>query len=83
MQHIEKVQGELNHFIIEEFIPHLASHELYVCIQSVRQGSQVYFCHEGGVDIGDVDAKAERLLIPVDEDLTEVAVEVNFKILFM
>lgn len=27
------------------------------------------FTHEGGVDVGDVDAKAEKLLIPVD--LTE------------
>lgn len=24
------------------------------------------FTHEGGVDVGDVDAKAEKLLIPVD-----------------
>lgn len=24
------------------------------------------FTHEGGVDVGDVDAKAEKILIPVD-----------------
>ena len=24
------------------------------------------FTHEGGVDVGDVDSKAEKLLIPVD-----------------
>jgi len=24
------------------------------------------FTHEGGVDVGDVDAKAKKLLIPVD-----------------
>jgi len=34
-----------------------------------QQGDWIYFTHEGGVDVGDVDAKAEKLLIPVD--LTE------------
>lgn len=27
------------------------------------------FTHEGGVDVGDVDAKAYKLLIPVGKDL--------------
>jgi len=31
-----------------------------------RQGDWILFYHEGGVDVGDVDAKAEKLLIPVD-----------------
>jgi ATP citrate (pro-S)-lyase len=30
------------------------------------QGDWILFTHEGGVDVGDVDAKAEKLLIPVD-----------------
>jgi ATP citrate (pro-S)-lyase len=30
------------------------------------QGDYILFTHEGGVDVGDVDAKAEKLLIPVD-----------------
>jgi ATP citrate (pro-S)-lyase len=30
------------------------------------QGDWIFFTHEGGVDVGDVDAKAEKLLIPVD-----------------
>ncbi|KAG9657566.1 ATP citrate lyase-like protein subunit, partial [Aureobasidium melanogenum] len=29
-------------------------------------GDWILFTHEGGVDVGDVDAKAEKLLIPVD-----------------
>ncbi len=28
------------------------------------QGDWILFTHEGGVDVGDVDAKAEKLLIP-------------------
>jgi ATP citrate (pro-S)-lyase len=30
------------------------------------QGDWILFYHEGGVDVGDVDAKAEKMLIPVD-----------------
>ena len=30
------------------------------------QGDWILFTHEGGVDVGDVDAKAKKLLIPVD-----------------
>lgn len=32
----------------------------------VSQGDWILFTHEGGVDVGDVDAKAKKLLIPVD-----------------
>ena len=32
---------------------------------SPSQGDWILFTHEGGVDVGDVDAKAEKLLIPV------------------
>src|SRR5688572_24701569 len=31
-----------------------------------EQGDWILFTHEGGVDVGDVDAKAEKILIPVD-----------------
>jgi len=31
-----------------------------------KQGDWILFTHEGGVDVGDVDAKAEKILIPVD-----------------
>ncbi len=33
---------------------------------ALQQGDWILFTHEGGVDVGDVDAKAEKLLIPVD-----------------
>ena len=35
-------------------------------INSVREGDWILFYHEGGVDVGDVDAKASKILIPVD-----------------
>eukprot|EP01114_Cavostelium_apophysatum_P021569 TRINITY_DN756_c0_g1_i2.p1 TRINITY_DN756_c0_g1~~TRINITY_DN756_c0_g1_i2.p1 ORF type:complete len:957 (+),score=322.61 TRINITY_DN756_c0_g1_i2:220-3090(+) len=40
-------------------------------MSSAREGDQVYFYHEGGVDIGDVDAKAEKIVIPAEATLTK------------
>ncbi|CAE6492352.1 unnamed protein product [Rhizoctonia solani] len=63
---VETVTGTLNSFIVEPFLPHPGNTEYYVCINSQREGDEILFTHEGGVDIGDVDAKAERLLIQVN-----------------
>ncbi|KAJ1678708.1 ATP citrate lyase subunit 1, partial [Spiromyces aspiralis] len=63
------VTGVLKTFLVEPFVPHPADVEYYVCIQSNRDGDEILFTHEGGVDIGDVDAKATRLSIPVDSPL--------------
>lgn len=60
---LENVTGVLTHFVIEPFLPHRADEEYYVCIQSHRYYDEVFFHHEGGVDVGDVDAKAERLQV--------------------
>lgn len=45
--------------------------EFYVCIYAAREGDHVLFHHEGGVEVGDVDAKAQRLMVAVDDKLTE------------
>lgn len=66
---VEKANGILNTFIIEPFLPHSDKQEYYVCIQSIREGDEILFTNQGGVDIGDVDSKAMRLLMPVDGDL--------------
>lgn len=58
---VEGVTGTLNNFIVEPFLPHPANSEYYVCINSQREGDEILFTHEGGVDIGDVDAKAARV----------------------
>ncbi|PWN49328.1 putative ATP citrate lyase subunit 1 [Violaceomyces palustris] len=65
-QKVESVTGTLNNFIVEPFCPHPANTEFYVCINSAREGDWILFTHEGGVDVGDVDAKAFKLLIPAD-----------------
>ncbi|KAH7912617.1 ATP citrate lyase [Hygrophoropsis aurantiaca] len=63
-QQVESVTGTLSTFILEPFLPHPSNTEYYVCITSAREGDSILFTHEGGVDIGDVDAKALRLNIP-------------------
>mmetsp|Transcript_2676 Transcript_2676/g.3647 ORF Transcript_2676/g.3647 Transcript_2676/m.3647 type:complete len:1099 (+) Transcript_2676:100-3396(+) len=67
---VENVEGVLNTFLIEPFVPHEQSDEYYICIVSNRDGEEILFWHEGGVDIGDVDAKALRLQIGLTEDVT-------------
>lgn len=64
-QKVESVTGTLSNFIVEPFLPHPPNAEYYVCITSQREGDSILFTHEGGVDIGDVDAKALKLDILV------------------
>lgn len=39
-----------------------------MCINSDRDGDNILFTHEGGVDVGDVDAKALKLQIAVGKE---------------
>jgi ATP citrate (pro-S)-lyase len=65
-QQVEHVSGYLRTFLVEPFVPHPQDTEYYINIMSVREGDWILFTHEGGVDVGDVDEKAEKLLVPVD-----------------
>ncbi|KAF2152429.1 ATP-citrate synthase (ATP-citrate (pro-S-)-lyase) [Myriangium duriaei CBS 260.36] len=65
-QRVETVDGVLRQFLVEPFVPHPQDTEYYINIHSVREGDWILFTHEGGVDVGDVDEKAEKLLVPVD-----------------
>ncbi|KAF2964796.1 hypothetical protein GQX73_g8767 [Xylaria multiplex] len=60
VQKVEHTEGVLRQFLVEPFVPHPSGTEYYININSVRDGD------DGGVDVGDVDAKAKKLLIPVD-----------------
>jgi ATP citrate (pro-S)-lyase len=40
---------------------------MYICIYSNRDGEIILFHHEGGIDIGDVDSKAVKYSINIDE----------------
>lgn len=65
---VEQVTGTLDNFIVEPFVPHASTDEYYICIQSDREGEEILFYSQGGVDVGDVDAKASRLHIAIDDD---------------
>ena len=67
--------GQLTHFIIEPMVPHKDSDEYYIAIMSTRDGDTIMFCHEGGVNVGDVDAKAKRLEVPVGTYPTSAEIE--------
>ncbi|XP_067100577.1 ATP-citrate synthase isoform X1 [Osmerus mordax] len=67
---VGKAKGVLKNFLIEPFVAHTQEQEFYVCIYATREGDYVLFHHEGGVDVGDVDAKAQKLLVAVDDKLS-------------
>jgi len=64
------ITGQLTHFLIEPFVPHAQSEEFYVCMQSHRYKDEIFFYHEGGVDVGDVDSKASKLAVPTGLDVS-------------
>jgi len=68
-QKIGKAEGKLRQFIIEPFLPHTQDEESYICIYSLRDKDVILFHHEGGVDIGDVDAKAVKLEVNVADKM--------------
>ena len=65
---VEHAKGVLDHFIVEPFVPHSQTDEYYICIQSDREGEEILFFSQGGVDVGDVDSKAKRLHVDIDDD---------------
>lgn len=80
-QVIGKATGKLRRFIIEPFLPHKQEEEAYVCIYSTREMDTILFHHEGGVDIGDVDSKATKLEVMVEEKMEVTADTVKTKLL--
>jgi len=72
---VGSVTGVLDHFIVEPFVPHDEKDEYYVAITSEREGDNILFHHEGGINVGDVDAKAVKLLVPTGEMPTAQEIE--------
>jgi len=68
---VEKTKGVLDTFIVEPFVQHKESEEFYAAIVNTRQGEEILFHHEGGVEVGDVDAKAKRISFELGELPTE------------
>ncbi|OWR45191.1 putative ATP-citrate synthase [Danaus plexippus plexippus] len=60
-QKVGAAAGKLRRFVVEPFVKHDPSEEMYLCIQSGRRADTIMFHHQGGVDVGDVDALALRM----------------------
>ena len=67
--------GKLKHFIIEPYLAHEKTDEMYICIYSNREGEIILFHHEGGIDVGDVDSKGLQYSILIDESFDDKKME--------
>lgn len=67
---VQGVVDELHTFVVEPFSPHEDREEYYVSFQNHRDGTLVYFHHEGGVHVGDVDSKAVKHVVPIEQFLS-------------
>ncbi len=50
---VDQATGELDHFIIEPFLPHDQADEYYICVQNNKSGEEMLFYSEGMVLIFD------------------------------
>jgi ATP citrate (pro-S)-lyase len=71
------VTGILDHFIVEPFVPHKENDEYYLAIISKRDGDEILFYHQGGINVGDIDTKAVRLKVQIGEYPTAADLEKN------
>jgi ATP citrate (pro-S)-lyase len=72
---VGNVTGVLTHFIVEPFVQHSPEDEYYLAITSSKETDQILFYHKGGIEVGDVDQKANKLIIPVGEMPTRQEIE--------
>ena len=71
------VTGILDHFIVEPFVPHDENDEYYLAILSQREGDQILFHHQGGINVGDIDTKAVRMTVPIGTVPTAAEIQKN------
>ncbi|KAF9309098.1 glutathione synthetase ATP-binding domain-like protein, partial [Linnemannia elongata] len=76
---VDSVAGVLKTFLVEPFIPHPSNTEYYICINSDRDGDNILFTHEGGIEVQDAFPTAESirsaLLVHVPEAKHDVLVD--------
>lgn len=64
---VEQVSGLAEYFLIEPFVVHKQSDEYYFCIRAGRDGDEILFYNQGGINVGAVDEKAQRCTFAIDE----------------
>eukprot|EP00916_Digyalum_oweni_P011126 GHVL01018485.1.p1 GENE.GHVL01018485.1~~GHVL01018485.1.p1 ORF type:complete len:1093 (+),score=261.77 GHVL01018485.1:69-3347(+) len=66
---MEGLTGELTHFIVEPMFPHDdVENEMYLAIRTLRKHDEILFCSRGGVNVGDVESVAKKVLVPIRSD---------------
>lgn len=65
---MDGLTGALDCFIVEPFFEHEEANEFYVAIRTLAEGDEILFLERGGVDVGSVESKAHRVLIPVSSE---------------
>ncbi len=68
-----KTTGVLNHFLVEQFVPH--DEEYYVAITTHRDYDTIHFSTKGGVDIEEVWDSVVELNIPILSNIDDMDVE--------
>ncbi|KAI6233498.1 ATP-citrate synthase [Aphelenchoides fujianensis] len=70
---VGRTNGRLSQFIVEPLCPHKDEEEAYIAIYSRREHDVILFYEQGGVDIGDVDAKARSKTVDVQLKTSEMS----------
>ncbi|CAJ1374861.1 unnamed protein product [Effrenium voratum] len=73
---VKPIREHAGKSLLEKLLPEVSGgkHKHYICMLSHRYHDEILFYHEGGVDVGDVDAKAEKLELATGEAMTEALV---------
>jgi succinyl-CoA synthetase beta subunit len=66
---IEGISGQLEAFIVEPFQLHPSDTEYYCAIRTGRNGDEILFSVDGGIDVGEVEKKSRRIFIAIEEEL--------------
>jgi succinyl-CoA synthetase beta subunit len=72
---VDGVTGKLDTFIVEEFVPHPVGDEYYLAIRSIREGDEILFLRQGGVNVGDVESQTEKIVVGVFDDIDKLNLE--------
>lgn len=77
---LDGITDELTSFLVEPFVPHKEEYEYYIAIRSLREGDEILFFRQGGVDVGNVEEKANKLIVPTlssidDFDITSLLLQ--------
>jgi succinyl-CoA synthetase beta subunit len=72
---VDGISGLIDNFIVEPYRTHDANREHYFAIRTRRDGDEMLFCSDGGIDVGEVEQKARHLLIGIGSQIDRSQLE--------